>query len=467
MAHGNGPGAGSDRVSPPAGGVGEIRSTRRELLRGSLGAAILLAGGRAFAGTTGARAAPGALGPYFVFGTPNPSTADDPSLIAGAATTTAPLAHRLVTPPLRSRDRSRLALVSVEDVGGSAGVIATVVDTRSGAVAASGTLRLADAPDALILVTPALSPDATTLCLAISITTPTNWRVLSKLNPVTGATESRRVATWVSSHAIAYFDTRRQSFAGPFVLDDAPSLASVNVASTASDFCVWTMAEPAAVRGTKENPKPTPIPSLSIYPFGSGKPRVTTPAPAVWPVNREPTATLANGNFVRLVADSTLEVYSARDGASQSRVLSPFDVSTTRPTRTRMDQRRDGSLFISNPGLGQALLLDGANPAAVRARVTPDVREQLAGSHAPQAQLSDDGNTLYALGPNGGVDSYLAASSRRARSIATDRQFTALYRLSSGGLAATSLTSPNLTFFDDSLQQVGTADTNFYIDGVF
>jgi len=145
MAHGNGPGAGSDRVSPPAGGVGEIRSTRRELLRGSLGAAILLAGGRAFAGTTGARAAPGALGPYFVFGTPNPSTADDPSLIAGAATTTAPLAHRLVTPPLRSRDRSRLALVSVEDVGGSAGVIATVVDTRSGAVAASGTLRLADA----------------------------------------------------------------------------------------------------------------------------------------------------------------------------------------------------------------------------------------------------------------------------------------------------------------------------------
>ena len=118
-------------------------------------------------------------------------------------------------------------------------------------------------------------------------------------------------------------------------------------------------------------------------------------------------------------------------------------------------------------GLGQALLLDGANPAAVRARVTPDVREQLAGSHAPQAQLSDDGNTLYALGPNGGVDSYLAASSRRVRSIATDRQFTALYRLSSGGLAATSLTSPNLTFFDDSLQQVGTADTNFYIDGVF
>ncbi len=467
-------GAALEAEPATAADIGEwsLRSTRRDLLRGSLGAAILLAGPRvlrdAFSPSVAMAAPATGSMPYFVFGTPDPSNADDPSFLAGEGASTTLLAHRLAAPPLRSIDRSRLALVSIDEVAGSAGVTVTVVDTGSASVTATGTLTLSDAPDALVLVTPALSLDAATVCLAISITTPTDWRDLPKLNPLTGNTETRRVATWVSSHEIAYFDTRSKSFAGPFPLNDAPALASVNVVATATDFYLWTMAEPAAVRGTKANRTPAPIPDLSAYPFGSGSRRFTQPAPATWPVNGEPVAALTNGNLVRLVSGSILETYSATDGTSNSQSLRDFAALTTpRPARTRMDQRPDGSLFISNPGLGRAVLLDGRNPSTVRASVAHDRRASLAGSRLPQTQLSEDGKAFYALGPSGGIVSYSASSGQRTAAVADDMQFTGLYRLSSGGLAATSFASPKLTFFDDSLTQVGVADTNFYIDGVY
>lgn len=451
------------RTDPdPAASREPWSSTRRELLRRSVGAAVLVAAprflqGNAWASTNAATT----TAPYFVFGTPDPSNADDPSLLVGQNGSPTLRAQNLVTPPLRSLDRSRLVLVGVEESNNSAAIALTVLDTATGEIAAAGTLILADIPDSVILVVPAITPAADVVCLAIAVTTPSNWQNLTKLNPLTGQVEQRRVATWVSSHAIAFFDTTRQTFAGPFFLKNAPSLANCNVAATAKDFCLWAMTEPAAV------PPPTPTPRLSIFPLGSGTPRLVTEAPSIWPVNGEPTAALQGGSFARLVGGTTLEVYAPRTGSLRSQAYAVLDNTQTRPTRARMEQLPNGSLFISNPALGRALVVDGANPGAPRASLAHEPRAFMARSSVPQAQLSDDGRTFYALGPDGGVGAYSIASGQIQETVAQGSQFTGLYRLSSGGLAATSETAPKLTFFNQDLSPAGTADTTFYIDGVF
>src|SRR5207249_7477894 len=67
-----------------------------------------------------------------------------------------------------------------------------------------------------------------TCALPISVTTPTNRRMLPKLDPLTGNMRMVESVTWVSRHVLAYFDSRTGSFTGPFDLADAPSLAHVN-----------------------------------------------------------------------------------------------------------------------------------------------------------------------------------------------------------------------------------------------
>jgi hypothetical protein len=78
----------------------------------------------------------------------------------------------------------------------------------------------------------------------MAITVPVSRRLIRKADPHTGHVISRRATTWRSHHALAYFDQRTSTFAGPFHLADEPSLALSTVAASTSDLYLWTTREP-------------------------------------------------------------------------------------------------------------------------------------------------------------------------------------------------------------------------------
>jgi hypothetical protein len=452
------------------------RMSRRSLLRSSLGAAVLVAAPelllpRSSRAAAAAAGQPAPASNYFVYGMLDPTTDVGPSIQSvrpQASGTAAPVASDLAALPVRSPDGTRLALVTLGEGSNAATVTVSVVDAATASAVSSGTLALPGVPDALILATPTFAADSATVALVLSITVPTNPRTLSKMDPTTGQLRVVQSATWVSRHVLAYFDARSSSFAGPFDLADAPSLAHVNVAANGKDLFLWTLAEPAAVMGTKDRPLPAPMPRLTVFPLGSGKPRLTVDASDVWPVNDEPMAVLGNSAVARLVYGRTVEVYAADSGRFTSTTIAPLAQDLARPARTSMQLRPDGLVFLSNAGLGVAALADPAQGFAVQSTVSYAPPAAPAGGPQSKAVLSADASTVYAVGSAAGIGlSAYDMRTGRLEAVASDRDYIAVYGLPSGTLLAVTSDSPSLTFFDPSLRKLGAADTSLTIVEVY
>jgi hypothetical protein len=274
--------------------------------------------------------------------------------------------------------------------------------------------------------------------------------------------------TWVSRHVLAYFDSKTGSFSGPFDLADAPSLAHVNVAANGKDLFLWTLTEPMAVMGTKENPKPAPVPQLSVFPLRSGTPRLKIDASDVWPVNDEPIAILGNGAVARLVYGRYLERYAPDTGRHTTTTIAPLAQDVERPARTTMQLRPDGLLFLANPALGIATLVDPARGFSVVSTVKSTPAAAPAGGPSSKAVLSADAKTVYTVGTAAGpgLSAYDVASGR-LQAATTARDYTAVYALPSGRLLAIASDNPRLSFFDSSLREVGTEDTNLNVVEVY
>jgi hypothetical protein len=465
--------------------------SRRGVLAGGIGTGALVAlpdlglGGRpAGHGFSG----PAAMRYAFVYGTPGGDPAPGASLVAAmcpaspsasranprsvsraaAAPAPVPLAIKLAAAPVSSADRATTALATVDMVHDGAKVTLTLLDATSAAFARQGSVTVTGVPaDAQVLVTPVFAPGSAIVSLVLAITEPVGKRIVRKAHPHTGSLVARLATIWRSHHALAYFDQRSGVMTGPFHLSDEPSLALSTAAANGSDLLLWTTREPqpgdpAEVRAQAS------LPRLSVFPLGSGKARLSALAPAPWP-GGEPVATLPTGDVARLVRGRHVQVCSARTAEMAELQIPAFSQVRAKPSAVTMQARADGTVFLTKPGAGVAVIADPADSFRTRTRIHFPVPASPLGAPWSKAVLSPAGETMYVLGSaaTGGLSAYRVGSGELAASYSEGRHYYGLYQLPSGTLLAVQAQNPRLAFFNADLSPLGTADTNLHVSAIF
>jgi hypothetical protein len=467
-------------AAPAQGGLASrgLVVSRREMLAGGIGAGALIA--LPDLSTPGASpSASASSGSRYVllYGTPESRPFPGGSVAAALSPVTKsralpapkPVAAKLAAAPVSSPDQSSVALVTVDTVPAGAKVTLTLVDSTSAVVEKQGSLTITDIPDGTnILPTPVFAPGTATIAVVLAITEPGDKRLVSKKDPHTGAPAPMHAVTWTSHHALAYFDSRSGSFAGPFHLGNAPALALTTAAANGSDLFLWTTQEPQPDHSGKSRPRPAPLPWVSAFPLGSGRARVSVPSPAPWP-GGEPVVTLANSDVARLVNGRTVQVSSAKTGEVTQVTIGALNVIRAKPSAVTMQSRPDGTVFITKPGIGRAVIADPAEEFRVTAEVSFPVPAIPLGAPWSKAVLSPSGETLYVLGgaKAGGVSAYDVATGALTASYSDGATYAGLYQLPSGTLLAVSAANPRLAFFSPALSLLGTADTSLQISAVF
>lgn len=377
-----------------------------------------------------------------------------------------PLAASLAAAPVLAPDQSSAALITVASAAAGAEVTLRLVNSATAAIEQQATLTIGGVPAGTqVIATPVFAAGTTTIALVLGITVPTSPKAAVKKDAHTGADIAFEAVTWVSHHALAYFDTTTGAFSGPFDLGNSPALALHTAAANSSDLFLWTTAEPQ-----QTSPKGTAMsmPSLSAFPLGSGKPRFTVPALLPWP-GHEPVVTLADGNIARFVNGRTVQVVSAATGDITQKTISALSARTAKPGAVTMTARPDGTVFLTKPAIGRAVIADPAKSFAVKAKVDFPVPGIPTGGPAAKAVLSQSGDTLFVLGSAkaGGVAAYDVASGTMTGSISDGTTYAGLYLLPSGNLLATAPDNPRLAYFSSGLDSLGTASTSLAIAEVF
>lgn len=456
-----------------------MKLSRRTLLRraAGTGAALVFADALspiAKAGTLSSKATTRSnspSSPFFLFGARTADTAfSEPFVAMGDSSDVAAapvvVARPVAAIPIRSPDRTVLSIINLQQDASEAHLSVAFLDTGTGTVTRRGTIDLvAVSSDVTVLVTPAFSADSTTLCIVLSLTVPTDKRTIDKFNPLTGGTLSMTAATWVSHHAILYFDGDSGSFNGPFDLTDAPSLARVNAQANATDLFLWTIDEPAAVFRTKGRAAQPPVPRLSAFPLGSGTPHFTTPAPGPWPVNGEPTAILSTGDIGRLVYGKYLQIYTTTDGTARTIAVAQLDAVPAKPAAITMEARNDGLLLFAAPAIGRAALIDPRRSFQAVSTITFAIPYYATGGPTSKTALSDGSDAFYVLGgaDSGGVVAYDVDSGMAKASFSTGQHFYGIQQLPSGELLAVAPSSPRLSLLDPSLKLIAHADVDMRV----
>ena len=380
--------------------------------------------------------------------------------------TARPVATRIASTPVLSPDRATVALVTVQTAAVAAKVTLALVDAATAVISKQGSLTITDIRNGTnILATPVFAPGTPIVALVLAITEPTHARQARKVDAHTGAAVPMHAVTWTSRHALAYFNAHNGTFTGPFHLGNAPSLALTTAAANSSDLFVWTTKEP---QPAKTRPQPPPLPWVSVFPLGSGRARASVPSPAPWPAG-EPVVTLATGEVGRLVHGRAVQVSSAKTGEVTHTEIEPLNVIRAKPSAVTMESRPDGTVFVTKPGIGQAVVADPAQDFRVTAKVSYPVPAVPLGAPWSKAVLSPEGDTLYVLGgaKAGGISAYDVATGKLARSYSYGRRYYGLYQLPSGVLLTVSPENPRLEFFSPHLSPLGTAATNLHVSAVF
>jgi hypothetical protein len=460
--------------------------SRRTILAGGLGAGALIAlpdfGGlrtgspeTAGQGTAGQKAASKATsrsaGRYvLLYGTPGLSPY--PGGTAVAALSPAARSHSLPRPVQVASDLAALPVASPDGTttalttASGSEVTLTLIDSVTAKVIQQAAVDLGDLPDnTSILPTPVFAAGTTTVALVIAITIPTVKGTLRKKDPRTGEYLTWPATTWRSEHALAYLDSATGVLTGPFHLNDAPALALSTAVATPSGLFVWNTAEPPV---PKSRPHPIPLPQLSAYQLGSGKARFSVPSPAPWP-GGEPAVYLPNGGVARLVAGRIIQAVSPESGDITQHLIEPLNVIRAKPSAVTMQTRADGTVFITKPGIGRAIIADPAESFRVTAQVDFPVPASPLSAPWSKAVLSASGDTLFVLGgaKEGGIAAYDVASGKLTGTYTDGKSYSAVYQTSAGTLLAVSAANPRLSYFSADLSPLGTAETTLQISAVF
>jgi len=473
---------------PGGGGAG---ISRRGVLMGGVGTGALLALPDLASGSRPARhslSGPAAMRYAFVYGTPDGDPAPSASLVAAmcpasplasragsravsravSPPTPVPLAVKLAAAPVSSADQATTALATVDTVHDGAKITLTLLDATSAAVARQGSVTVTGVPgDAHVLVTPVFAPGSPIVSVVMAITEPVGKRIVRKAHPHTGSLVTRLATIWRSHHALAYFDQRSGAMTGPFHLSGEPSLALSTAAANSSDLLLWTTREPqpgdpAEIRAQASMSR------LSVFPLGSGKARLSAVAPAPWP-GGEPVATLPTGDIARLVRGRHVQVCSARNAEVTEVEIPAFSQMRAKPSAVTMHARSDGTVFMTKPGAGVAVIADPADSFRTRTQIHFPVPASPLGAPWSKAVLSPAGETMYVLGSAGagGLSAYQLSSGKLAASYSEGRHYYGLYQLPSGTLLAVQAQNPRLAFFNADLSPLGTADTNLHVSAIF
>ena len=207
---------------------------------------------------------------------------------------------------------------------------------------------------------------------------------------------------------------------------------------------------------------------LTVFPLGSGTARLSVLAPAPWP-GGEPLVTLPAGDMARLVRGRDVQVCSVRTGEVTELGIPAFSHGRAKPSAVTMQARPDGTVFMTKPGAGVAVIADPADSFRITAHIQFPPPASPLGAPWSKAVLSPAGDTCYVLGPadTGGLCAYDAGSGKLVGSYSEGRQYAGLYQLPSGTLLAVRPENPRLAFFSSGLSPLGTADTNLYVSAVF
>jgi hypothetical protein len=452
--------------------------SRREVLVGGIGAGALVAlpdlgTGERFGAPPG-ESGQAALRYVFLYGTPGAASSGSlaatvfPVSRAASPSTPVPIAIKLSAAPVVSPDQAVTALATVDMVPGGAEITLTLLDATSAAVAQQGSVTVPGVPhDANVLVTPVFAPGSAIVSLVLAITMPTGKRLVHKADPGTDSLAARWATTWTSHHALAYFDQRSGAITGPFHLSDEPSLALSTAAANSSDLLMWTAREPQSGDPAEIRAQAS-LSRLTVFPLGSGTARLSVPAPAPWP-GGEPVITLPTGDVARLVRGRDVQVCSARTGEVTELGIPAFSHGRAKPSAVTMQARPDGTVFMTKPGAGVAVIADPADSFRTTAHIQFPLPVSPLGAPWSKAVLSPAGDTCYVLGPaaTGGLRAYDAESGKLVGSYSEGRQYAGLYQLPSGTLLAVQPQNPRLAFFSSGLSPLGTADTNLYVSAVF
>jgi hypothetical protein len=464
---------------PDGGGSG---LSRRQVVAGGIGTGALLALpdlglpdlGLRRSGSRPGVSSRGAARYTFVYGTPDLDPAPSGSLVAAmspatrASLTPVPVAVKLAATPVSSPDQAVTALATVDMVADGAKVTLTLLAATSAAVAKQGSVTVAGVPaDAQVLVTPVFAPGSPIISLVLAITMPVGKRTIRKAHPHTGSPVTRLATIWRSHHALAYFDQRSGGMTGPFHLSDEPSLALSTAAANGSDLLLWTTREPQPGDPAEIRAQAL-LSRLSVFPLGSGKARLSALAPAPWP-GGEPVASLPTGDVARLVWGRRVQVCSGRTGEVTELEIPAFSQTRAKPSAVTMQARADGTVFMTKPGAGVAVIADPADSFRTRTQLRFPAPASPLGAPWSKAVLSPAGETMYVLGSpaTGGLCAYEVRSGRLAGSYSEGRQYYGLYQLSGGVLLAVRPENPRLAFFSSDLSPLGTADTNLLVSAIF
>jgi hypothetical protein len=381
---------------------------------------------------------------------------------------TVPVAINLAAAPVLSPDQAVTALATVDMVPGGAEITLSLLDATSAAVAQQGSVTVPGVPeDANVLVTPVFAPGSAIVSLVLAITSPAGKRLMRKAGPGTGSLAPQWATTWVSHHALAYFDQRNGAIAGPFRLSGEPSLALTSAAANRSDLVMWTTREPrpddpAEIRAQAS------LTRLTVFPLGSGTASLSVSAPGPW-AGGEPLITLPDGDVARLVRGRDVQVCSPRTGKVTELGIAAFGRGRAKPSAVTMQARSDGTVFMTKPGVGVAVIADPAEKFRTKAQIHFPTPASPLSAPWDKVVLSPAGDTCYVLGPApaGGITAYEVGSGKMVGSYSDGRQYAGLYQLPSGTLLAVGAENPRLAFFSAGLSPLGTADTNLDVSAVF
>jgi hypothetical protein len=448
-----------------------VSLTRRDLFKASAGTAVLMMSWDLF-GEPSVADATQQRAPFFVYGLPASGDRGGASFglppAAGSSAQTPTLAAAgLATAPVKSQDGSALALIQISDNQAEISLNATVVSMASGSTVTTGRLSLPSVPqNAYVVVTPTFTPDGSVLAVVLSIMVPSNWRTGTKTDARTGQTLSLPVASWTIHHELAYLACTSGVFTGPFDLGDAPTLPRCTAVASNSDLYLWTLQDP--IHSGPKVSGAAVVPQLAAYPLGSSRPRFSVPAPGPWPVNSEPALSLESGDIVRFVYANTVERYAAATGAATSTPVTALQLPSAQQANPRMELLSDGTVFLTNPVVGRAVIADPGDLANPRSVVNfPPPSD--ASSAGDKAALSGDGRTLYVTGGQGagGLSAYDVKTGLPVATYSDSNTYSSVRVLPSGALVGATLNPPTLNFFDSGLHQTGTAPAGVAVAAIY
>ena len=164
-----------------------------------------------------------------------------------------------------------------------------------------------------------------------------------------------------------------------------------------------------------------------------------------------------------------MQVCSAGTGKVTELAVAPFNRIRAKPSAVTMQTRPDGTVFMTKPGAGVAVVADPADSFRVRAHIRFPVPASPHGAPWSKAVLAPAGDTLYVVGSarTGGLCAYDVASGALTASYSEGRHYAGLYQMPSGTLLAVGTENPRLAFFSSALSPLGTARTSLHVSALF